>query len=129
MQGGSESKAEVKARLAYEKSKEKEEERERAMTRKIANQVINKLGSQVVQLESLTSKPEMAFVASVIRDPIQKDAERFTMLHDNAKAVVDSQGRVALKVTDLKALQAEIAASKKNVALACQILATVARAA
>jgi hypothetical protein len=127
-QGRGESQAEKKARLAYEKSKEKEEEKERVMMCKIANNMIGKLGPQIVQLETLTGKPELQFVASVIRDPILRDFARFKQLHDNAKEVIDTSGHVPLQETDVKALQADIASSKKNIALACQILATVARA-
>ncbi len=98
------------------------------MNSKMANQVIGKLGPHLVQLESLTNKPQMQHVASVIREPCIQDLVRFNELSANAKAVIDSGGRDRLLCNDLKALASDVAQSKKNVALACQILATLARA-
>jgi hypothetical protein len=120
--------AELKARLLIEKVEAKENRKHMDAEIKAANLVLAKVGPVVVALDAMLARPGMAMVSSIIRDPLVAIAESFREYEETARGVVSSDGETKLDgVPDLKEVSNQVAQCRKQLALATQMLATLAR--
>ncbi len=120
--------AELKARLLVEKTEEKETRKQMDNEIKVANLVLAKVGPVVVTLDAMLARPGMAMVAAIITDPLVASAEAFHEYEATARGVVSSDGEAKLdNVPDIKEVGNLVAQCKKQIVLAAQMLATLAR--
>jgi hypothetical protein len=119
---------ELKARLVVERAAAKEKRKEMDSEIKAANLVLAKVGPALVALDAMLARPGMAMVASIIKDPLSAAAEAFRDFEETARNVVSSDGESRLDgVPDLKELCSRVAQGRKHLALATQMLSTLAR--
>ena len=120
--------AELKARLVVERAAAKEKRKEMDSEIKAANLVLARVGPALVALDAMLARPGMAMVASIIKDPLAAAAEAFREFEETARNVVSSDGESMLDgVPDLKELCSQVAQCRKQLALATQMLSTLAR--
>jgi hypothetical protein len=123
-----ESPAETKAREMLEKAAAKVMRKEMDAEIKAANLILSKVGPLVVALDATLARPGMTMVAAIIKDPLTASAEAFHDIEETARGVVSSDGEAKLvNVPDIKEVGNLIAQCKKQIALATQMLATLAR--
>ncbi len=92
---------------------------------KVANQVLVKIEPVLVSIEGVLAKPEIALVSQVIREPIDTAKAQLEEIRDRCNAIVaGGDGEPG----DVKTVAALVANVRKQIALACQVLASVARA-
>jgi hypothetical protein len=95
---------------------------------KAANLVLARVGPVVVALDAMLARPGMTMVASILKDPLVAAAEAFHDYEETARNVVSSDGETTMDgVPDLKEVCSQIAACRKQLALATQMLGTLAR--
>jgi hypothetical protein len=123
-----ETQPELRARLALERAQEKEAAKLLTANTKKAEAVLSKLGAILISLEAILEKEQMSMVAPLIRDPLFAHQAAFRSLKTKAESVILLGGEGELEIDDLKDLVKQIAEAKKSIALATQMLATLARA-
>ena len=120
--------AELKARLMIEKAEAKETRKQMDIEIKAANLVLARVGPAVVALDAMLARPGMAMVSNIVKDPLVVSAELFQRYKDTAEAVVTTDGET--KLTDIPEIQEvskQVAQCRKQLALATQMLATLAK--
>jgi len=111
-----------------ERAAAKEKRKEMDSEIKAANLVLARVGPALVALDAMLARPGMAMVASIIKDPLVAAAEAFRDFEETARNVVSSDGESMLDgVPDLKELCSQVAQCRKQLALATQMLSTLAR--
>jgi hypothetical protein len=118
---------ERKARCALERAQSRESSKRLAANSKLADAILAKVGGIIISLSAILEKEQMAMVAALIRDPLSQHMAAFQLLKTKAESVLLMEGEGDLGV-DIKDLIKHIAAAKKAIALATQMLATLARA-
>jgi hypothetical protein len=111
-----------------EKATTKETGRLRLINSKKAELIVGKLGAVLIAIKALLEKDKMSLVAGIIRDPLEVFWTSFSTTKANAEAVIEKGGEGDVQVDDLKYLVKEISEAKKAMALATQMLATIAKA-
>ena len=120
--------AELKARLIIEKAAAKENRKQMDSEIKAANLVLARVGPAVVALDAMLARPGMAMVSSIVKDPLVVSAELFQRYKETAEAVVTTDGETTLtNVPEIKEVFTQIAQCRKQLALATQMLATLAK--
>jgi hypothetical protein len=120
--------AELKARLIVEKAEAKETRKQMDSEIKSANLVLARVGPAVVALESMLARPGMKMVAGIVKDPLVAFADLFQRYKDTAEAVVTTDGESRLTdVPEVAEVSKQIAQCRKQLALAAQMLATLAK--
>jgi hypothetical protein len=119
---------ERKARCALERAQARESSKRLAANSKLADAILAKVGGIIISLSAILEKEQMAMVAALIRDPLSQHMAAFQLLKTKAESVLLMEGEGDLGVRDIKDLIKHIAAAKKAIALATQMLATLARA-
>jgi hypothetical protein len=120
--------AELKARLIVEKTAEKERRKKMDAEIKAANLILARVGPALVALDAMLARPGMAMVATILKDPLVAAAESFHEYEEAARNVVSSDGATTLDgLPDLKEISNQIASCRKQLALATQMLGTLAR--
>ncbi len=120
--------AELKARLIIEKAAAKENRKQMDIEIKTANLVLARVGPPLVALDAMLARPGMAMVSNIVKDPLAVSAELFQQYKETAEAVVTTDGET--KLTDIPEIQEvskQIAQCRKQLALATQMLATLAK--
>ncbi len=123
-----ETQPEKKARLALERAQAKESSKLLMANSKMAEAVLAKVGGILISLGAILEKEQMSMVAPLIRDPLSRHMVAFQLLKTKAESVLLLEGEGELGIGDLKDLIKQIAEAKKAIALATQMLATLARA-
>jgi hypothetical protein len=123
-----ETEPEKKARLALERAQDKEAAKLLAANSKKAEAVLAKVGAVLISLGAILERENMNMVAPLIREPLSRHMAAFQLLKINAESVLMLGGEGELEIDDLKDLIKQIADCKKAMALAVQMLATIARA-
>jgi hypothetical protein len=123
-----ETELEKKARLALERAQAKEASKRLLANSKAAEAVLAKVGGIIIALGAILEKENMNMVAPLIRDPLSTHLANFEALKSNAESVLLAGGEGELDINDIKDLVKQIAEAKKAIALATQMLATLARA-
>ncbi len=120
--------AELKARLMIEKAEAKENRNQMDIAIKAANLVLARVGPAVVALDAMLARPGMAMVSNIVKDPLAVSAELFQRYKDTAEAVVTTDGETKLTdIPDIQEVSKQVASSRKQLALATQMLATLAK--
>jgi hypothetical protein len=120
--------AELKARLIIEKAAAKENRKQMDIEIKAANLVLARVGPVVVALDAMLARPGMAMVSSIVKEPIEVSAELFQRYKETAEAVVSTDGETKLTdIPDIQEVSKQVAQSRKQLALATQMLATLAK--
>jgi hypothetical protein len=120
--------AELKARLMIEKAEAKENRKQMDIEIKAANLVLARVGPAVVALDAMLARPGMAMVSSIVKDPLVVSAELFQRYKDTAEAVVTTDGETKLTdVPEIQEVSKQVAQCRKQLALATQMLATLAK--
>jgi hypothetical protein len=123
-----ETQPELRARLALERAQSKEAGKLLTANTKKAEAVLSKVGAIIISLAAILEKEQMSMVAPLIRDPLSRHLAAFQLLKTTAESVILLGGEGELEIGDLKDLIKQIAEAKKAIALATQMLATLARA-
>jgi hypothetical protein len=123
-----ETQPEKKARLLLERAQDKETGKILAANSKKAEAVLAKVGAVLIALRAILEKERMTMVAPLIRDPLSSFLAAFQLHKINAESVLELGGEGDVGVDDLRDLIKQIAEAKKAIALATQMLATLARA-
>jgi hypothetical protein len=119
---------EKRARLALERAQDKEAAKLLVANSKKAEAVLAKVGAVLISLGAILEKEKMDMVAPLIRDPLSRHLAAFQLIKSNAESVILLGGEGELEIDDIKDLIKQIADAKKAIALATQMLATLARA-
>jgi hypothetical protein len=119
---------ERKARFALERAQAKEDSKRLAANSKMAEAILAKVAPIIISLSAIMEKDQMAMVAPLIRDPLLQHMAAFRLLKTAAESVLLLEGEGELGINDIKDLIKNIAEAKKAIALATQMLATLARA-
>jgi wyosine [tRNA(Phe)-imidazoG37] synthetase (radical SAM superfamily) len=114
--------------LALERAHEKESNKLLLANSKMAEAILAKVGGILLSLAAILEKEHMVLVAPLIRDPLTKHLAAFQLLKTKAESVILLGGEGELDITDIKEVIKQIAEAKKAIALATQMLATLARA-
>ncbi len=95
---------------------------------KAANLILARVGPALVALDAMLARPGIAMVASILKDPLAAAAKSFRDYEEAARNVVSSDGEATLDgVPDLKEICSQVASCRKQLALAAQMLSTLAR--
>ena len=120
--------AELKARLIIEKAAAKENRKQMDIEIKAANLILARVGPPLVALDAMLARPGMAMVSNIVKDPLAVSAELFQRYKDTAEAVVTTDGETKLTdIPDIQEVSKQVASSRKQLALATQMLATLAK--
>ena len=120
--------AELKARLIIEKAAAKENRKQMDIEIKAANLILARVGPPLVALDAMLARPGMAMVSNIVKDPLAVSAELFQRYKDTAEAVVTTDGETKLTdIPDIQEVSKQIAQCRKQLALATQMLATLAK--
>ncbi len=114
--------------MAFERAQAKESSKLMIANSKMAEAVLAKVGGILISLGAILEKEQMSMVAPLIRDPLSRHMVAFQLLKTKAESVLLLEGEGELGIGDLKDLIKQIAEAKKAIALATQMLATLARA-
>jgi hypothetical protein len=114
--------------LALERAQDKEAAKLLMANSKKAEAILAKVGAVLLSLEAILDKEKMSMVAPLIRDPLTRHLAAFQLIKTNAESVILLGGEGELEIDDIKDLIKQIAEAKKAIALATQMLATLARA-
>ena len=120
--------AELKARLNIERAAARESRKQMDIEIKTANLVLARVGPPLVALDAMLARPGMAMVSNIVKDPLAVSAELFQQYKETAEAVVTTDGET--KLTDIPEIQEvskQVAQCRKQLALATQMLATLAK--
>ena len=123
-----ETELEKKARLALERAQAKESSKLLTANSKMAEAVLAKVGGILIAFGAILDKEQMSMVAPLIRDPLSTHMAAFQLMKTNAESVILMGGEGELDIDDIKDVIKQIAEAKKAIALATQMLATLARA-
>jgi hypothetical protein len=98
------------------------------MNCKIASNLLSKVTPVLTSIDSVLSKPEMEMVAPVVRQPLDDAKKELDAISKRCTAVVNGGGDGS-KLDDPKDVAARCADIRKQVGLACNVLASIAKAA
>ena len=107
-----------------ERTQAKEAQRAKEQQTKNASLVLGRISSSIVALRAVMENQNFAFLAPMIKRPVEEGWTRLQTLDSDATRVIENgEG----EVEDAKAIAAEVAVLRKHMVLASSILATMAK--
>ena len=122
-----ESARERKAREAFEKARAREEETRNAKAKKTAQEIHDKLGSQVLSCETLMSITNYATLPSLVKEPIESFLADANKNMSIALEVVGGTESIDALEIDMREVNAKVSDVRKHEAVAKKLLSTIAR--